>query len=57
MIILPLYRDGGKITKSLVALGLADYSSRGAALTKKGKAVLEALRAFAPSRDEKGGDA
>ena len=41
--VLPLYRDGGKLAKSLVAIGLASYSHRGCSLTKNGKAVRAIL--------------
>jgi hypothetical protein len=37
--VLPLQSDGGKLSRSLVDLGIAGFSSRGAALNKAGKAV------------------
>jgi hypothetical protein len=44
VMILPLASDGGKLNKSLVELGLAGYSSIGAALTKAGKAERKRLQ-------------
>ncbi len=43
--VLPVYRDGGAMSRSLIALGLAGYSSRGAALNRNGRAVRDYLRA------------
>ena len=44
VLVLPLYSDRGAMSRSLVNLGLAGFSSYGAALVKKGKAVRDALR-------------
>jgi len=47
IMVLPLYRDAGALAKSLVNIGLAGYSSRGAVLTKLGKSVLAELEKMA----------
>lgn len=43
IMVLPLYRDGGRTSRSLVDLRIAGYSSRGAALNKLGKQVRAIL--------------
>lgn len=44
VLVLPIYRDGGKLSRSLVNLGLAGFSRFGAALNKDGKAVRKFIQ-------------
>jgi hypothetical protein len=44
LLVLPVYRDGGALNRSLVELDLAGYSSRGIALKKLGKQVRAILQ-------------
>jgi hypothetical protein len=43
LVVLPIYPDRGKLSRSLVDMGLAGWSSRGAALTKAGKELRAKL--------------
>jgi hypothetical protein len=44
ILVLPLVSDGGALNRSLVDLGIAGYSSRGAALNRLGKDVRRLLK-------------
>ncbi len=44
VLVLPIYRDAGAMSRSLVDAGLAGFSRWGAALNKHGKAVRELLK-------------